>query len=74
MELKATWTKLFASPEIQRSSHSVSVVGDNVLVYGGELRPREPVDSAVHIINLGNGKLLPLLLGQRPIYLVHQVH
>lgn len=45
------WTKLASSPNVQRSSHTLSVVGNNIYIFGGELKPREPVDSNVVTLN-----------------------
>ncbi|KAL6236488.1 hypothetical protein BDW75DRAFT_206545 [Aspergillus navahoensis] len=50
----AGWRKLLSNASIQRSSQTLSVVGTNAFVYGGELRPREPVDSAVYRISIGS--------------------
>jgi len=50
------WKKVLASEKLQRSSQTVSVIGSRAYIYGGELRPREPVDSDVHAIDLTSGK------------------
>ncbi|KAH8693892.1 hypothetical protein BGW36DRAFT_345749 [Talaromyces proteolyticus] len=42
------WTKIHADTSIQRSSQTLSVVADIAYIYGGELHPREPVDSAIY--------------------------
>ncbi|KAL2825768.1 hypothetical protein BDW59DRAFT_70047 [Aspergillus cavernicola] len=49
---QAVWTKIVDDASIQRSSQTLSVVGNEVYVYGGELRPREPVDSTIYRISL----------------------
>ncbi|KAH8433914.1 Kelch repeat protein [Aspergillus melleus] len=46
------WTKLLSHSSIQRSSQTLSVLGGNAYIYGGELKPREPVDSSVYCIPL----------------------
>ncbi|KAL2867726.1 Kelch repeat protein [Aspergillus lucknowensis] len=51
---RAIWKKLVSDPSIQRSSQTLSVVGNNAYIYGGELRPREPVDSSVYRVSLNN--------------------
>ncbi|PLB43230.1 kelch repeat-containing protein [Aspergillus steynii IBT 23096] len=48
----ALWTKIIEDASIQRSSQTLSVLGDDIYIYGGELRPREPVDSAVHRLSV----------------------
>ncbi|KAL4924105.1 Kelch repeat protein [Aspergillus undulatus] len=53
---RAVWKKLLVDPSIQRSSQSLSVVGSNAYIYGGELRPREPVDSSVYYVPLEPGE------------------
>ncbi|KAL4971362.1 hypothetical protein BDW66DRAFT_146263 [Aspergillus desertorum] len=52
--VRAAWKRLLSDASIQRSSQTLSVVGTNAFVYGGELRPREPVDSAVYRISVGS--------------------
>ncbi|KAL4794266.1 hypothetical protein BDV19DRAFT_379575 [Aspergillus venezuelensis] len=53
---RAIWKKLLSDTSIQRSSQTLSVVGNNAYIYGGELRPREPVDSAVYRIPINQGE------------------
>ncbi|KAJ0423148.1 hypothetical protein BJY00DRAFT_58728 [Aspergillus carlsbadensis] len=48
---RAVWKKLTSDPSIQRSSQALSVIGSNAYIYGGELRPREPVGSSVYRIS-----------------------
>lgn len=50
------WTKLVSRPDVQRSSHSLSIVGAKAYVYGGELLPREPVDANVLVVALTSGE------------------
>jgi hypothetical protein len=52
----AVWTKLLEDASIQRSSQTLTVIANNAYVYGGELRPREPVDSAVYRVSVGGGQ------------------
>jgi hypothetical protein len=54
--VSAVWTKVLSHDAISRSSQTLSVVASNAYLYGGELRPREPVDSAVYRIAVGRGK------------------
>lgn len=49
--------KLLEGEILRRSSQIVSVVGDQVYIFGGELRPREPRDNNLHTISLGDSKL-----------------
>ena len=53
MGLRAKWTKLASTARLQRSSQSLSVVGSQVLIFGGELLPRQPVDNKIDSIPLG---------------------
>ncbi|BEJ12467.1 hypothetical protein CspHIS471_0209270 [Cutaneotrichosporon sp. HIS471] len=48
------WTRV-ATPALQRSSHSLSVIGNKAYIFGGELESRTPVDSAVHVVDLRTG-------------------
>lgn len=56
--LTATWIKLTTQSQLERSSQTVSVVDDNVYIFGGELQPRKPRDNDVHVISLKDGRLL----------------
>lgn len=51
MAVKATWSKIGEGEAIQRSSQTLSVVDGVAYIFGGELRPREPVDSSVYRIS-----------------------
>ncbi|EHY56929.1 hypothetical protein HRR83_001991 [Exophiala dermatitidis] len=46
----ARWTKLCEDDSIRRSSQALAIAGDSAYIFGGELRPREPVDSSVYQI------------------------
>lgn len=52
MIIEAKWSKLLDVEVLQRSSQALSVVDNKVYVFGGELRPREPRDNAVHVVSL----------------------
>ena len=54
--------KLVEAEILRRSSQVVSVVGDRVYIFGGELRPREPRDNDVHVVSLDSSKLLESIL------------
>ncbi|KAL3471597.1 hypothetical protein BJX99DRAFT_21469 [Aspergillus californicus] len=56
---RATWTKLLDDSSIQRSSQTISVVGSSIYLYGGEIRPREPVDSTVYRVSLQHDSQSP---------------
>lgn len=49
--------KILEDEILRRSSQIVSVVGGRAYIFGGELRPREPRDNAIHAVSLGNSKL-----------------
>lgn len=49
--LKATIQRLEA-PSLPRSSHTVNVIGKRAYIFGGEISPREPVENAMHVLNL----------------------
>jgi hypothetical protein len=53
-DLSARWTRLASSERLRRSSQSLSVLGSQAWVFGGELLPREPVDNRLDIIELGS--------------------
>ncbi|KAI6843054.1 galactose oxidase [Hortaea werneckii] len=50
--MKATWTKIAQHDSLKRSSHSISVIGESAYIFGGELRPRQPRDNALHQVKL----------------------
>jgi hypothetical protein len=54
--VQATWKKVAAAASIQRSSHTLSVIGNTSYIFGGELRPREPVDGQVYTVGLASSK------------------
>lgn len=51
--IKATWHKLTATHQLQRSSHTLSALGSTLYIFGGELKPREPRDNDLHKIDVG---------------------
>jgi hypothetical protein len=57
MAITAQCYKLIEAEVLQRSSHIVSVVDNQAVIFGGELQPREPRDNDVHSVSLDNGKL-----------------
>lgn len=52
--IKGTWTQVYKDQSLQRSSQTLSTIGNLALIFGGELHPREPRDSDVHIIDLSS--------------------
>ncbi|KAJ3534987.1 hypothetical protein NM208_g7319 [Fusarium decemcellulare] len=49
----ASWARIAASVRLYRSSQAVSLVGQKVYIFGGELVPREPVDNRIDVVNIG---------------------
>lgn len=60
--VKAEWKCLTAHPDLQRSSHTVSVIGHTAYVFGGEFVAREPRDNKVFAIQLDKPGTLNVLL------------
>jgi hypothetical protein len=52
MAIRATFVRIAFESGLPRSSHSLCVIGSKAYLFGGELRPREPVDNAVHVFDL----------------------
>ncbi|KAL8701099.1 MAG: hypothetical protein Q9201_005090 [Fulgogasparrea decipioides] len=50
MPLRATWRRLVLPNPLPRSSHSLSVIKGMAYVFGGEEKPREPVDNDMHVL------------------------
>lgn len=55
--LTGTWTRLIASERLRRSSQALSVIGQHIYVFGGEVQPRQPVDDKVDVLSLAPGML-----------------
>ncbi|KAH0845388.1 Kelch repeat protein [Fonsecaea pedrosoi] len=51
--VRAKWTCILDEQKVKRSSHALAVIGSNAYIYGGEIKPREPVDSDVDVVSLG---------------------
>jgi len=50
--ITAAWKKLASTATLRRSSQTLSVIGGTAYVYGGELRPREPVDAILYAYSM----------------------
>ncbi|KAI4701292.1 hypothetical protein J4E81_003032 [Alternaria sp. BMP 2799] len=50
--LKGSWKRLLDDERLRRSSQVLSVVDDHVCIFGGEVKPREPLDDKVDIVSL----------------------
>lgn len=53
--LTGTWTRLASSTRLQRSSQAISVVGSKAFIFGGELKPRQPVDNRFDVVDIQDG-------------------
>ncbi|KIW17901.1 hypothetical protein PV08_05096 [Exophiala spinifera] len=51
--LSGTWKRCLSDPLICRSSQTLAVIGKTAYIYGGEIRPREPVDSSLYSFSIG---------------------
>ena len=52
MPLKAKFHRIQNDKPLPRSSHSLSIIKGRAYIFGGEVRPREPVDNVMHIYTL----------------------
>lgn len=53
MPLKASpWRKIPTDISLPRSSHSLAIIKGKAYIFGGEYKPREPVDNNVHVFTL----------------------
>lgn len=52
LPLKARLEHLSPATPIPRSSHTLSIVGRQLYIFGGELQPRQPVSNAVDTLSL----------------------
>lgn len=55
--IHAKWHRISAPP-LPRSSHTLSVVNGRTYIFGGEIKPREPVDNDMHVIVLPSGTVM----------------
>jgi len=52
MPLRGTWNRIRTDQLLPRSSHSLSVIKGKAYIFGGEEKPREPVDNHMHVFTL----------------------
>jgi N-acetylneuraminic acid mutarotase len=52
MPVKATWRRIRTDQKLPRSSHSLSVIKSKAYIFGGEEKPREPVENHMHVFTL----------------------
>lgn len=52
MPLKAKFNRISTGNQLPRSSHSLSIIKGRAYIFGGEIRPREPVDNVMHVYTL----------------------
>lgn len=57
--LKGSWKRLLNDERLRRSSQVLSVVDSNVCIFGGEVKPREPIDDKVDVVPLKSS--MPLI-------------
>lgn len=64
MSLQAKYTQIPLEQKglFTRSSHCLAVVGDNAYIFGGELRPREPLEADVLVVNLKSSSSTTLVM------------
>ncbi|OAL25362.1 hypothetical protein AYO22_05239 [Fonsecaea multimorphosa] len=60
-----TWKKYASSSLIRRSSQTLAVIEKTAYIYGGELRPREPVDPGVYACSIGQGRRVSAVMVPR---------
>lgn len=52
MAVKAAWAQIANNGDISRSSQTISLSSQHVLLFGGEIKPRQPVDNKLYQIPL----------------------
>ncbi|CAN9358963.1 unnamed protein product [Alternaria alternata] len=50
--LKGSWKRLLDDERLRRSSQVLSVIDQHVCIFGGEVKPREPIDDKIDIVSL----------------------
>ncbi|BGP32162.1 hypothetical protein JCM10296v2_003942 [Rhodotorula toruloides] len=58
--LTASWRNIATLDSLQRSSHSLAVAGGKAYIFAGELKPRQPVDADVHVLDVEDGSVSTL--------------
>ena len=59
--ISGTWRKVIDKDVLRRSSQVISTIGNQIFVYGGELKPRQPVDNDLHVLEVtDNGNFYKL--------------
>lgn len=53
--MKVKCRRILDSAALRRSSNTISVIDGNAYIHGGELLPREPVDSDIYQVDLKTG-------------------
>jgi hypothetical protein len=54
--LKGSWKRLLDDERLRRSSQVLSVIDQHVCIFGGEVKPREPIDDKIDIVSLKPGR------------------
>lgn len=54
-QLVATLERFTLASNLPRSSHSLNVIDGTAYLFGGEIKPREPVDASVNVFQLTSG-------------------
>lgn len=54
-QVSARWYKIVVSETLQRSSQIAAVIRGKAYIFGGELRPREPRDNDVYVVDIAKG-------------------
>lgn len=52
MPLRGTWKRISTGSPLPRSSHTLNVIKGTAYIFGGEIRPRVPVDNDMHLVTL----------------------
>ncbi|ATY66263.1 Kelch repeat [Cordyceps militaris] len=50
----AKWSRLIGTKRLYRSSQTVTVIGQQAYIFGGELIPRQPIDNKFDVIEISN--------------------
>ena len=57
--IQASWRQVIDDDSLQRSSQVISMTDEDVLLFGGELKARQPVDNKLYRISLDGAKENP---------------
>lgn len=54
-----TWSRVHQADRLRRSSQVLSVIDKTAYIFGGEVQPRQPIDSQLDVVSLDQAGTSP---------------